>query len=230
MNKKLTVFAAAALTAVLLTGTVAGAAVPAAADTALCAENCLRTGWQQADSPVVSDRLQKICEQAFAGLLGADYKPEVLLATRRTPGSTGYRILCRMQAVTPGAREQYVIVTLHKPLLGSAAVDTVTETQMDTDLGDASGMLAGGWTKPDTAALTAEQTAAFDAAMQGLTGVSYKPLALLSTQVVAGVNYRFLCEATAVYPGAEPYYAVVTVYQALDGTAQILDITDLPNS
>ena len=44
--------------------------------------------------------------------------------------------------------------------------------------------------------------------MRGLRSV-----ALLSTQVVAGTNYRILCEATVVYPGAESHYAVMTVYE-----------------
>lgn len=57
---------------------------------------------------------------------------------------------------------------------------------------------------------------AFDAAMHGLVGVGYKPLAV-ATQVVAGTNYCFLCEATPVYPGATSYAAKVYIYQPLHG-------------
>lgn len=87
--------------------------------------------------------------------------------------------------------------------------------------------LVGGWTQPASPAITKEAQAAFDEAMEGFTGVGYKPVELLGTQVVAGTNYRFLCDAQVVYPGAEPYQAMVTIYEDLDGNASILDITDL---
>ena len=85
----------------------------------------------------------------------------------------------------------------------------------------------GGWTIPDSAGLTEEAKTAFDKALEGLTGVSYTPVALLGTQLVSGTNYSILCEAAVVYPGAQPYYAVVTVYQDLQGKAEILNIRAL---
>ena len=51
-------------------------------------------------------------------------------------------------------------------------------------------------------------------------------MALLSTQTVAGTNYCILCEATTVYPGAEMHYAVVNVYESLEGDANIISVTD----
>lgn len=45
-------------------------------------------------------------------------------------------------------------------------------------------------------------------------------------QTVAGTNYRILCEATTVYPGAEMHYAVVNVYESLEGNANIISVTD----
>ena len=72
------------------------------------------------------------------------------------------------------------------------------------------GQRVGGWQTPDTPELTPEAQAAFDKAMEGLVGVRYVPVALLGTQLVSGMNYCILCEATVVYPGAEPYYARVT--------------------
>lgn len=85
----------------------------------------------------------------------------------------------------------------------------------------------GGWTLTEDGAVTAEAQAAFDKAMEGLVGVDYTPVALLGTQVVSGMNYSLLCEATVVYPGAVPYYAVVTVYQDTQGKAEIKNIVAL---
>ena len=85
----------------------------------------------------------------------------------------------------------------------------------------------GGWTLTDDAALTDEAKGAFDKAMEGLVGVNYTPVALLGTQLVSGTNYCILCEATVVYPDAQPYYAVVTVYQDLQGKAEVKNIVAL---
>lgn len=86
---------------------------------------------------------------------------------------------------------------------------------------------AGGWTLTEDAALTEEARGAFDKAMDGLVGVNYTPLALLGTQLVAGKNYCILCEAAVVYPDAQPYYAIVTVYQDLQGKAEVRNIVAL---
>ena len=87
--------------------------------------------------------------------------------------------------------------------------------------------LVGGWKTPDSRELTPEALDAFNKAMEGLVGVDYKPVALLGTQLVAGMNYCILCEAKVVYPGAEPYYAKVTVYEDLKGNATVTDIEKL---
>ena len=86
---------------------------------------------------------------------------------------------------------------------------------------------AGGWTLTGDAAVTDEAGSAFEKATEGLLGVDYTPLALLGTQLVSGTNYCFLCEAAAVSPGAQPYYAVVSVYQDLQGQTEILNIVAL---
>ena len=86
--------------------------------------------------------------------------------------------------------------------------------------------MTGGWQEAQSPAMTDEAKAAFEKATEGLLCVDYVPVALLSTQVVAGTNYRILCEATEVYPGAETHYAVMTVYEGLDGSANILSVTD----
>ncbi len=85
----------------------------------------------------------------------------------------------------------------------------------------------GGWTLNDSGALTAEATSAFEKAIEGLMGVNYTPVALLGTQLVSGTNYSILTEATVVYPDAQPYYALVTVYEDLQGKAEIRNIAVL---
>lgn len=69
--------------------------------------------------------------------------------------------------------------------------------------------------------------AAFDKAMEGLVGCTYEPIAILGTQVVAGANYCLLCKTTIVTPDAPVSYTLVYIYEALDGTAEILRIQDI---
>jgi len=85
----------------------------------------------------------------------------------------------------------------------------------------------GGWSSFNFN-ISHEARKAFDTALHGFVGVRYKPLAV-ATQIVAGTNYCFLCEATVVYPGATPHAAKVYIYQPLEGNAHITQIIqDMP--
>ena len=90
--------------------------------------------------------------------------------------------------------------------------------------------ILGGWKATDSPRMSDEATAAFEKAMEGFTGVGYEPLACLATQQVSGTNYAVFCRAQVVYPDAKPYYAVVYVYEDLQGNAELLKIVSLtPN-
>ena len=89
------------------------------------------------------------------------------------------------------------------------------------------GPLSGGWTPSADPAVTEELQAVFDKGLEGLVGVRYTPVAYLGSQVVAGTNHAFLCQATVVYPGAEPYYTIVYLYEDLQGNVTILNIAEL---
>ncbi len=89
------------------------------------------------------------------------------------------------------------------------------------------GPLSGGWTPSTDPAVTEELQAVFDKGLEGLVGVRYTPVAYLGSQVVAGTNHAFLCQATVVYPGAEPYYTIVYLYEDLQGNVTILNIAEL---
>ncbi len=84
--------------------------------------------------------------------------------------------------------------------------------------------LTGGWTPAADPAVTEEIRALFDQAMEGLLGVNYVPVAYLGSQIVAGVNHAILCQATVVYPNAQPVWTIVYLYQDLTGRAVILNI------
>lgn len=94
--------------------------------------------------------------------------------------------------------------------------------------------LLGGWQVNSSYSemISSGERDLFDKAFEGFTGAAYSPVALLAKQVVSGTNYAYLCYETkpAVSTGG---YAVVTLYEPLEGEPQIgnikqLDIADLP--
>ena len=89
--------------------------------------------------------------------------------------------------------------------------------------------LPGGWeNEPQEAVeLHAEAQAAFDKATDGLDGARYIPAALLSTQVVAGMNYCILCQVIPETAGAAPTWALVYIYADLQGNAEITNVYEL---
>ncbi len=80
--------------------------------------------------------------------------------------------------------------------------------------------VVGGWTAYHP--LTAEDRKVFDEAMEGFVGVTYTPNEV-STQVVAGTNYRYRCTAS-MPPAMVVWQAIVQIYQPLDGKPYITDI------
>lgn len=212
----------------LLTGGAASASAISGTNSATVfaaeKENCISDSWKTAASPDLTDKVQSVFLKAFDGFVGASYTPVALLASRTTASGIQYRVLCKTTVVYPNAEEQYVVVTLRKNWLGRAEVVEIGDALSPTDLSDEP--LMGGWQETTSPVLTEDALSAFDKATEGLLGVHYTPVALLSTQVVSGTNYRILCEATTVYPGAEMNYVVMTICESLDGTASILSVSD----
>ena len=87
--------------------------------------------------------------------------------------------------------------------------------------------LSGGWTPSSNPKVTKDVKALLKKATKTLVGVEYTPVAYLGSQVVAGKNHAVLCQAAAAVPDAQPYYAIVYLYESLDGKAEILSIADL---
>ena len=89
---------------------------------------------------------------------------------------------------------------------------------------EADNAAAGAYSDASSPVITKELKAVFDKATEGFAGVGYVPAAYVSSQVVAGTNHLFLCKATPVTDGAVTKYALVTVYEDLNGNAEITDV------
>ena len=90
------------------------------------------------------------------------------------------------------------------------------------------GAVAGGWTPAEDFSVTDERKAVFDKGMAALLGVDYEPLAYLGSQVVAGKNHVFLAKGTAITPTLPVSYALVYLYEDLQGGVKLLTVANLP--
>lgn len=155
--------------------------------------------------------------KATEGLMGAKYTPKQV--STQVVSGTNYRFRCDAELVVPGAPKFTAIVEIYEPLRGEPVITRIVRT---SEPSTGKEPVPGGWTpfRP----VDAESKAVFEAAMQGWVGVGYTPLEV-STQVVAGTNYRFICVARVVYPDAPTYEALVTIFQPLGGAApHVVDI------
>lgn len=88
--------------------------------------------------------------------------------------------------------------------------------------------ITGGWTK--FRVVTDEDIEIFKEATKGLVGVTYEAL-IVSTQIVAGTNYKFICNAATVTLSPVEYLAEVLIFKPLpsanDTTATIISINKL---
>lgn len=177
-------------------------------------------GWTKAESPVITDDFKKVFEKAVSELDGVDYTPVAYLASQVVAGSN-HCVLCKATPVVPDAKTTYSIVYIYEDLEGNAEVTEVVSSAADAQSADED--IVGGWTEIDPPEMTEEARMVFKKACETLTGAEYTPLALLATQVVAGTNYRIICESKPSVPSSESGYVIVTVYADLGGNAEITD-------
>ncbi len=178
-------------------------------------------GWETPNSPKVPDEIKEKLDKALEGLAGADYEAVAYLGSQLVAGRN-YKLLCRITPVVPDAVDHFAIVTLYEDLGGNVEITEIQDSEKESNFSD----LPGGWQKTKTQEMTEEAKAALEKAISEMVGATYKPLALVATQVVAGTNYCILCEITPVVPDAESNYGLVYVYEDLEGNAEITEIAD----
>ena len=194
------------------------ASAEAAAESAETVSVPVLGGWTRADVVALTVEQQELLEKATEGLLGARYIPVAFLGSQLVSG-TNYALLCRVAPVTADPVETYAIVKLYKDLSGNVSLLEVNDSGVPTNINE----LPGGWQQCEAPIVNDELQALFDKAMEGYTGMGFRPVALIATQTVSGTNYCFFCESVPV-DGGETGYSFVTVYKDLDGNAQITEV------
>jgi hypothetical protein len=85
-------------------------------------------------------------------------------------------------------------------------------------------VLVGGLTRAESPVVPSEVAHLFDGIKGGEPGYVYTPVAYLGSQVVAGTNHLLLCKVNESGSGSHIHYALVTVYEDLDGNAEITEV------
>ena len=90
--------------------------------------------------------------------------------------------------------------------------------------------VCGGWADSEDGVITDDAQKAFDKAMEtyDADGMLYTPVSLLSTQVVAGTNYAFLCngQSADAESAADDVTYKVVVYADLEGNASVTSVEE----
>lgn len=86
--------------------------------------------------------------------------------------------------------------------------------------------IVGGYTETDSPKVTDDVKALVKKAASASDGAQYTPVAYLATQVVAGKNHRILCKKTNSTPDSVTTYALVTIYEDLQGNAELTEVID----
>ncbi len=185
-------------------------------------------------APSLSDEDKEIFEAATEKLMGVNYVPVSVLATQVVSG-TNRAYLCTGTVVAPDEEASWHTISVYSPLSGDPEVIGIFDLDPNDlatipNVDDAE--IVGGWqvTEDDGATLPDGAKEAFEKAVGNMMGVKYSPIALLSTQVVSGTNYRILCRGTTATETPVTSVYVIDIYADLNGNAetsdvQILDLT-----
>lgn len=85
--------------------------------------------------------------------------------------------------------------------------------------------LVGGWTIADSPVVTDQVKALMEKAFSEFEGVTYVPVAYISSQVVAGTNHSILCKT--IPEGAESgTYSIAVLYEDLEGNVEVMNMME----
>ena len=189
--------------------------------TAAASEHVKAGGYTDSASPVVPDEVKALFDKAAEGLTGVGYVPVAYVSSQVVAGMN-HLLLCKATPTTADATATYALVTLYEDLNGGAEITDIRNSDVQAPVAEEEPM-DGTVTESGSPEVTAEAKEALTKATDLLTGATYEPVALLSTQVVNGTNYTMLCKITTVTETPESDYAIVTVCAGSDGTANIIE-------
>lgn len=189
-------------------------------------------GWSiNEDLPEMNDM---IFDNARKELLGVNYSPLFVLGTQVVAGQN-IMYLTYATPVTPNAKKEYKIVTVfddisseNKSEIKNVADFNISDYLQDNGSTTPEGLM-GGWQDNSELPnfLNESQQEIFNKALSGLLGVGYTPIALLASQVVAGMNYAFLASGTTVTAEPITHLYIINVYVDTNNEVTLTNIHGL---
>ena len=151
---------------------------------------------------------------------GTDLKPVALVAQQIVKG-TNDMLLCLSEG-------EYRMIIIYRDLEENAELTKDSPFNL-SDYTKGGGTapaesVDGGWFVPkESTSLLIPNDAmdAFNKALEGFAGSEVVPMALLGTQVVAGLRYAFLCRVTPTTLNPVSSMQVVTIFSDLEGNSSI---------
>lgn len=176
-------------------------------------------------------------KKAIKTLEGASYTPVFRLA-KQTVSGTNYAFLCTSTTATASPASAWKVVLVNRSPKGKCKVLKIRNFNI-TKLKTRGSVYRqpdgdGTWTYNGKAVsskgVPSAANKAFKKAAKGYAGVSLTPLALLGTQAVSGVNYKFLCRGVATTKKNTICLYEVNVYKNAKGVCEITDcnVINLP--
>ena len=189
------------------------------------------TGGWTLNSDIKSMNISKDAMNAFnraaEDYTGMTFEPIALLGTQVVAG-TNYMFLCKGTTVTKNPETSLKIVIVYNDLNDKSEITSVSDFDytkyVSKNIENDSEELSGGWqvsSSGNIGILDDDIQTMFNKATSTLTGMSYEPIALLGTQVVAGTNYAILCYGSASYDNMPEAIYLLTLYKDLDGNQEI---------
>lgn len=181
-------------------------------------------GWRTADSINVTSELKTVFESAAGEQ--ADLTPVAYLGSQMVSG-VNHVFLCK---TGEDADAYWTLAYIYEDLDGNTELTKVDALDI-ADSSDsnqvkigssASGGLMGGWSMAETNDIDSDLEKVINMAVEGEDGVSFEPVMVLNTQVVAGTNYAVLCKNTADASNVS-YWTVLYVYRDLDNEGEKLN-------
>ncbi|MBR3128100.1 MAG: hypothetical protein IKF35_07595 [Solobacterium sp.] len=173
-------------------------------------------------------------EAAMEGLTGVGYTPVAVLARQVVSGeNTAYLALGTTVTETPVT--DFYVVVVYNNLQGGSEILSIKKIDLTdikvTEEAPAADLL-GGWTVQGSGrpgSLTAESEAALMTALANFTGMQIMPVSLLGTQVVSGLNFRYLMTGAPITGNEEEAEKVylAEVYMDKDGKAEMTALQPL---
>ena len=180
--------------------------------------------WRTADSINVTSELKTVFESAAGEQ--ADLTPVAYLGSQMVSG-VNHVFLCK---TGEDADAYWTLAYIYEDLDGNTeltkvdALDIAASSDSNqVKIGSsASGGLMGGWSMAETNDIDSDLEKVINMAVEGEDGVSFEPVMVLNTQVVAGTNYAVLCKNTADASNVS-YWTVLYVYRDLDNEGEKLN-------